>query len=355
MGEKLGTRAFARFLAFAVAATVMVAGLAAPPPAHAADTPEQSEAELAAALRAYLAPKAGNFSVSVRELDGDMRSVSLNGTSRVEPASTIKLFYAWAALRAIDNGTLSFGTVLSSKVTVRSCLTVMIQVSDNACAVDLRLKLGMTKLNSLFKSEGYPNTYIVLDSKGRYVTKRTSTSDLALLLARLERGELLSEAQTNEFKKMLLAQIWRHRFSSGVAKGTVVGSKSGELWVSSGMVQADTAIIYGPNSTYVLTAIGTNGASATAIRGISTVVYRHLQGEFDTKATFPTQQFVTTSQIHLRKSPGGSLIRVLSKGTAVEVISSSRTWMYVKVGGSYGWVPFQHLKLREAYLWPEAG
>jgi hypothetical protein len=231
----------------------------------------------------------------------------------------------------------------------------MIQVSDNNCSADLRVKLGMTKLNSLFKSEGYSNTYIVLDSRGRYVTKRTSTNDLAKLLVRLERGELLSEAQTGEFKKMLLAQIWRQRFSSGVAKGTVVASKSGQLWVSSGMVEGDTAIIYGPNSTYVLTAIGTHGASTLAIKGISTIVYRHLQGEFTTKASFPAQQFVTTIPTHIRKSPDGSIIRGLSTGTAVQVISSSHTWMWVKVGSTHGWVPFQHMKLREAYLWPESG
>jgi beta-lactamase class A len=355
MGEKFKTRALACCVAFAVAATVMMAGLASPPPAHAADTPEQSEAELVAALRAYLAPKAGDFSVSVRELDGDMRSVSLGGTKRVEPASTIKLFYAWAALRAIDNGTLNYSTRLRSNVTVRRCLIVMIQVSDNNCAVDLRLKLGMTKLNSLFKSEGYPNTYIVLDSKGRYVTKRTSTNDLALLLARLERGELLSETQTAFFQKMLLAQIWRQRFSSGVAKGTVVASKSGQLWVSSGMVEADTAIIHGPNSTYVLTAIGTHGASTIAMRGLSTVVYRHLQGDFDTRASFPSQQFVTTTDTYIRRAPNGSLIKALQTGTAVQVISSSHTWMWVKVGSTHGWVPFSHLKLRDAYLWPESG
>ena len=111
------------------------------------------------------------------------------------------------------------------------------------------------------------NTYIVLDSKGRYVTKRTSSDDLALLLARLEQGALLSEEGTNEFTKRLLAQIWRQRISSGVAAGTVVGSKSGQLWVPSGMVEADTAIIHGPNSTYVLTVIGTHGAVGTTVRG----------------------------------------------------------------------------------------
>lgn len=352
------TRAFACGVAFAVAATVMMAGLAPLQPAQAAAapeqaaTPEESAAELEAKLRTYLAPRPGDFSVSVRELDGDMRSVSVHGTKRLEPASTIKLFYAWAALRAIDRGTLSYDTVLSPRVTVRTCLALMIQISDNQCAIDIRLKIGMTNLNTLFAREGYPNTYIVLDSSGRYVTKRTSTDDLALLLTRLERGELLSEAQTSEFKKMLRAQIWRQRFASGVQKGTVVASKSGQLWVSSGMVEADTAIIYGPSSTYVLTAIGVNGASTNSIRDISTIVYRHLQGEITTKATFSPQQMATTKQIYLRRTPGGSLVKLLPAGTYVEVMWSSRRSVYVKVGSTYGWLDFKHLKLRKTYLWP---
>ena len=286
------------------------------------------------------------------ELDGEQRSVSLSGARTVEPASTIKLFYAWAALRAVDEGTLTLTTPLSSGVTVGRCLTVMIQVSDNQCAVELRLKLGMRKLNLLFKSEGYANTYIVLDSKGHYVTKRTSSDDLALLLARLEQGALLSEAGTAEFKKRLLAQIWRQRIASGVAAGTVVGSKSGQLWVSSGMVEADTAIIHGVHSTYVLTAIGTHGAAGDTIRGISTIVYWYFQGAFKVRASFPLNQFVTTTKVKLRTAPGSSLVKYLPKGTAVRVLYSNREWMRVKAGTRYGWVPIQQLSLRNAYLWP---
>ncbi|TAL41287.1 MAG: hypothetical protein EPN91_11025, partial [Salinibacterium sp.] len=339
-------------MAFVVAAALMVAGLAAPQRALAADTPEEFQHQLSGALATYLATKRGRYSVTVTELDGEQRSMSLHGASRVEPASTMKLFYAWATLRAVDEGTLSLATRLSSGLTVGRCLTVMIQVSDNPCAVDLRLKIGMRNLNRLFASEGYANTYIVLDSQGHYVTKRTSSDDLALLLARLEQGALLSESGTNEFTKRLLAQIWRHRISSGVAAGTVVGSKSGELWVSTGMVEADTAIVHGPHSTYVLTAIGTNGAASTTIRGISTIVYRHLQGNFTVRASFPAQQFVTTTKVKLRRFPGGSPIRYLSKGTAVQVFYSNREWMRVKAGRRYGWVSFQELSLRNAYRWP---
>ena len=360
MGARRGTRAFARCLTFAVAATLMVAGLAAPQPALASGAlPEPALAaagefphELAAALKTYLSTKKGKYSVTVTELDGEQRTLSLNGAKRVEPASTMKLFYAWAALRAIDEGTLTLATPLSSGVSVGRCLTVMIQVSDNQCAVELRLKLGMRKLNLLFTSEGYANTYIVLDSKGHYVTKRTSTDDLALLLARLEQGALLSEEGTNRFKKLLLAQIWRHRISSGVAAGTVVGSKSGQLWVSSGMVEADTAIIHGVHSTYVLTVIGTNGAAGNTVRGISTIVYWHLQGSFKVKASFQLNQFVTTIKVKLRKAPGGSLVKYLPKGTAVQVLYSNREWMRVKAGTRYGWVPIQALTLRASYLWP---
>ena len=357
------TRAFARWWAFAVAATLIVAGLAAPPhPAFAADAAPQTsltadasaefQPALAAALQTYLSTKTGRYSVTVTELDGEQRSMSLNGARRVEPASTIKLFYAWATLRAIDEGTLTLVTKLSSGVTVGRCLTLMIQVSDNPCAVDLRNRIGLRKLNRLFLSEGYLNTYLVLDSSGRYVTKRTSSDDLALLLARLEQGALLTEAGTYEFKRRLLAQIWRQRITSGIEAGTVVGSKSGQLWVSSGMVEADTAIIHGEHSTYVLTVIGTHNAAGSTVRGISTIVYRYLQGDFTVKATFPASQFVTTTKVRLVRSPGGSLVTYLRTGTPVQVLISSRNWMRVKVGTRYGWVPFTQLSLRPAYLWP---
>jgi Ca2+-binding RTX toxin-like protein len=365
MGER-GLRARARCLAFAVAATLVVGGLAAPQPALAAamaaprpalaaDTSGEAQQVLAAALQTYLSTKKGRYSVTVTELDGEQRSMSLYGARRVEPASTMKLFYAWATLRAVDEGTLTLATRLSSGISVGRCLTVMIQVSDNLCAVDLRMRIGMRKLNSLFTSEGYANTYIVLDSAGRYVTKRTSTDDLALLLARLQQGTLLSEAGTNEFKKLLLAQIWRQRISSGVAAGTVVGSKSGQLWVSTGMVEADTAVIHGAHSSYVLTVIGTHGAAGSTIRGISTIVYRYLQGDLPVKASFPLNQFATTTKVKLRTSPGGSLVKYLPQGTAVQVIYSSRTWMRVKAGTSYGWVSIQELSLRSAYRWPLPG
>lgn len=352
MGEIRGTRLRGRLAALGLAAALTVAGLVPAQSASAEVTPELSEQEFVAELSRYLSTKNGVYSVTVRELEGEQRTISLNGSRRVEPASTIKLFYAWAALQAVDRGTLSLSSRLASGKTVANCLSVMIEVSDNPCAVDLRLKLGMRQLNALFASEGYTGTSIVLDSKGRYVTKRTTTDDLALLLSRLATGELLSEAQTAQFTKRLLAQIWRHRISSGVPPGAVVGSKSGQLWVSSGMVEADTAIVYGPNGTYVLAAIGTHRANVTAIRGISTYVYRYLQGPVAEKAVFPAKQYVTKIDVYLRKSPAGTRITQVRKGTAVQVLSSDRIWLRVKVGSRYGWLPYAHLALGTAYRWP---
>lgn len=356
MGDQRGTRVRTRLGAILIAAALTITGLVAAPPAIAADATENASdavsEELTAALRTYIAAKPGVYSVSVIELDGEQRTVSISGTRRVEPASTIKLFYAWAALKAIDDGTLSLSSPLSSGISVARCLTLMIQLSDNNCSVDLRLKLGMRNLNRLFASAGYPNTYIVLDSRGRYVTKRTSTDDLALLLARLEQGTLLSDAMTVQFKNRLLAQVWRQRISSGVQAGTVIGSKSGQLWVSSGMVEADTAIVHGPTSTYVLTAVGTNNAITSAIRGISTIVYQHLQGPITLRATFPATQFVTTGKVALRTKPGGAVIKYLPVNTAVQMLHSNRVWLQVKVGSRTGWVMFQQLALHPAYLWP---
>lgn len=57
----------------------------------------------------------------------------------------------------------------------------------------LRLREQLTELNELFDEEGYENTHIVTDDEGGYVTKRTTTNDLARLLRPLDAGTLLSD------------------------------------------------------------------------------------------------------------------------------------------------------------------
>ncbi len=302
-------------------------------------------------LRGFLATQPGHYSVSVQEFGGQERQVSINERLRTEPASTIKLFYAWLALRQVDRGKLSLTTRLASGFTLQTCLRLMISVSDNYCSVDIREHLGNRWINQALAAWGYPDTYIQLGSAGTYLGKRTSTADLNRLLLDIEAGASLSPASTSFLHSLMLAQAWRARIASGVDVAATVESKSGQLLIDSGMVEADIAIVRGPSTTYVLSVLGSYNAKKFVIQRLSRLVYEHFEGTITTLASYPVAQYVTYRSTAMTQSPTASTGVIVPAGTRVEVIASIRSRMYAKVAGRSGWVPFAALRLRPEYRW----
>ena len=334
-----------RGISIALALVFSVSGAA---PAMAGPSPE-----LANNIRAYLSDQPGAYTVSLRELSSDGVTVGIDDTVQVEPASVIKLFYAWAALRRVDRGSLALSKTMSNGLTWDRCLKLMISISDNKCSADIRQALGNTTLNALFAASGYPNTVIKLTSNGAYKTKRTSAADTTLLLSRLEAGTLLSPVMTTYFHQLLKDQIWRTRINLGVPSGIPVENKGGELWVASGWTQSDAAIIRGPRSTYVLSVYGRNDATKSAIAGISRIVYEYVQGQSVTNpARFDAYQYEATTRVAVRKSPGGAITYRVGQGTFIKAYLSERNWVEIKAyGKTRGWVEFQNLRLREQFRW----
>jgi beta-lactamase class A len=301
-------------------------------------------------LDTYLATRAGHYSVTAIELGGANRSVHINGSTSVDPASIFKLYYAWLALERIHQGTLGFTTKLTSGYQLGTCLKLMISYSDNYCTVDIRSKLGNAYVNSHLSELGLTESRIVLDSQGKYLTKVTTTDDVATFLTKLHRGELLNTTYTSKFIEYLKAQIWRSRISSALPVGTQVASKSGQLLVDSGMIEGDSAIIYGPTSTYVLVAIGTNNATASAIRGISDLIFRAWQGNIQIASNYSSYQLVAPTTVYLRSKPGGWVVKTIKAGTAIKVYWNNRGWVYVNAAGRKGYIYYSRMRLSNRYL-----
>lgn len=335
-----------RFVVSLVLATA--ATLTATPSAFATEA-----SDLAAEISAYTNTLDSDYTVSVRELGEGGVSVGVDEHLRVEPASVIKLFYAWAALRRVDLGSLQLSQTMANGLTWDRCMKLMITISDNKCSADIRIALGNRTLNSLFAASGYPDTYIKLTAAGAYKTKRTSAADTALLLSRLEEGTLLSPSSTAYFHQLLKDQVWRTRINLGVPAGVRVENKGGELWVSTGWTQSDAAIVRGAHSTYVLAIYGRNEASKAAVAGISRIVYESLQGEPVTNpASFSSYQFVSTKAITVRATPGGRVLYTVPAGKKLKAYVSDRNWIEVKRSHhARGWVKFTQLKLRDQYRW----
>lgn len=314
-----------------------------------------SEAELTAAVQQRLSGLPGSYSVSVRQLEGLQASVSIRGAVAQEPVSVIKLFVAYAVLDRIDRGLLSFTTPTRSGVSVSDCLRVMIHVSDNYCHHDLVALLGVSALSSQLSAEGYSATIYSGSPSASvpYSSKLSSTDDLALLLSRLERGELLGADMTAHFFTLLETQLWRSKIPSGVEAGVPVANKTGSAWAAAGWFHSDAAIVTAPQGAYVIAVLGSGGATATGVRDISRIVYEHFNGPVVTAGSFSDLNVATSGPTtYFNSADTSTPLGTIPSGTVIAVDSSVRTWYRVIYNGSGVYV--HSSALRNAVDYPQS-
>ena len=284
------------------------------------------------------------------ELTGAKRELHIRDTTQVDPASMFKLYYAGLAFERIELGKWQLSTKLSSENSVKTCLRLMISFSDNECASDFRTKLGISSINKRLLSWGLSSSHIVTNSRGQYLTKHTTTGDLAHFLKELHAGNILNANNTSGLIDLMKNQVWRGRISSGIQLGIQVASKSGQLLTNNGMIEADSALVYSPSSTYLLVVVGTSGATGVAVRGVSKLVYESWQGPITSRAIYPKAQLIVAKKTYLRNHAGGRILKTLAAGSALELLWSERSWLYVVSGSTKGFVYENAVRLSNRYL-----
>lgn len=302
----------------------------------AADSRSASQTELTNKLTSLIATLPGTYSVSVRQVTGVQAAVNIRGATMQEPASVMKLFAVYGVLKRIDQGRLSLNMPTRSGVSVRDCIHVTLHISDNLCHWDLVAMVGEQNLNNLFAAEGFSRTvYAGFDASGRkWTSKHTTTGDLAFLLDRLEQGTLLSGAMTTLFIDELETQLWRSRIPSGAPPGTPVANKTGQLWVSGGMIEGDAGIVKGAKHTHTIAVLGSKNATGNAIRDIARVVYEHFNGSFAEAASYTRLNLVTTATTTAYQHAGTGSTRTVAAGTRVRADYSARLWYRVILDGT---------------------
>lgn len=293
-----------------------------------------------------------SYAVTVRQIGGLEVLTGKTGATRREPASMMKLFVAWAALKRVEKKQASLSTKLSSGLTVKECLRELIWMSDNYCHTDLVHWIGVSNLNKQIAAAGYSQTSYGRVLKGQdvlYAGNRTTSNDLSLLVARLEKGQILNKTHTTLLRDLMHTQLFRSRIPNGIPASAYQASKPGSLWVKGGLLQADTAIIRGPKATFVLTVIGDAGSSKAGIRDIARTVYTHLNGSFGAAAKHSDLHVRTTKNATWRKSAGGAVGGTIPKGTPLQVSDSKRHWYKLHYRGGYAWVWYSSLRTNLAY------
>jgi len=325
-------------IALLIAATLFAASCATVPtaqvesaiaPAPAASN--TSEDMLETAVEERLATLSGDYAVSVRELTGEERELSIRGEEAREPASVIKLFVAYAALDRVDTGELALDDTVRSGVSVADCLQVMIVISDNNCHWELVDLLGEERLREQFAREGYSATSYP-DGYGDDAAnpdKTTSADDLALLLERLHEGDLLSADSSALLLDLMAAQIYRQRAPSGVPADAEVADKPGLLAVDDGLVNTNAALVSTDDGTYAIAIMGQGGTTNWAMAQIVRTVHESLYGPVVAVREFPALALDVVRDTTRHDRPEGAPDGIVAAGTRLGVLWSERLWVYV--------------------------
>lgn len=187
------------------------------------------------------------------------RYLDLNGYDAFSAASMIKLPVLVSLLAAVDRGEIRFDQQLNvrsdlitggsgylqwrpvgSKCSVKETAELMIVVSDNT-ATNMLIDLlgGKDRINDEFRSWGLKQTEIhnfLGDFTG---TNKTSPYDLVYLLARIDRGELLSPASKQWLMDVMSRTRIRTLLNPGLGPGAKIAHKTGDI----GIMVGDAGIV----------------------------------------------------------------------------------------------------------------
>ena len=209
-----------------------------------------SDTGLSALMQHFANDNPGTYGVSMIELSGQRRRAGVNETQKFTTASTYKAYIAYSVLRRIESGEMSWDQQIVGGRNAAKCFDDMIVLSDNPCAEEFVRRIGYAPLHRDVQALGLTNTSFI--DKESY---KTTAGDLSTFMASLEAGQLpISAANRAKLLDALKRNVYRRGIPAGAA-----GQVADKVGFLDGLLH-DTAIVYSPNGTYVLT-IMTDGSS----------------------------------------------------------------------------------------------
>ena len=227
-------------------------------------------------IDSWAAGQPSNFSINVRELNGDLRTASYQPERSMVTASTYKVFVAYAALHSIEQGKYTLNSKTRTGQSIETCLNKMIINSDNDCGRAIGFLLGWSSINDLVHQQGFVHTELnnyIEGNDSPVGEKYTTANDEADLLYGLYSGKLLNKSNADLLFSLMKQQVWGERIAAGLPVGIEAATKPG--WLSG--VQNDMGIVYGTNSTYIIVILS-DGNNTAPLAQLSKLVYDYLNG-----------------------------------------------------------------------------
>ena len=208
----------------------------------------------------------GDTAISVQHIGGRGWRAAANGDKTYVPASTYKIFVAYAVLKQIESGAMGWDDRATGGQTVSDCFDTMIINSDNPCSEWFGEKIGWKNITAMIHGAGVSRATSLYTKAGFVAT----ANDEALFLTKLESGALLSPSSTSRLLDIMKRQVYRAGIPAGA--GLSVANKVGFL----GGLLHDAGIVYAPSGTYALV-IMTSGSSWAQIADIARQINAHLR------------------------------------------------------------------------------
>lgn len=233
--------------------------------------------KLKTALETQMSGWQGDWSVYFEDYDTGA-TFSIN-SHQVYSASLIKLFIAQTVYQKFTEGVLPISAKLNDEV------RKMITYSDNEAWKYIARAIGggsytrgMTIVTDTAQASGFADTGQFYQGNHRNFNF-TSVNDCGAFLRRLLEGNIVSKEYSDKLLTLLKQQQHTHKIPAGVPSGLETANKTGEL----DYVQGDAAIIFAPESTYILTVIGDDLENSYAvtykITDLSKTVYEFISNK----------------------------------------------------------------------------
>lgn len=223
--------------------------------------------------------------------------VDLGGAEPVAAASTIKVPILVAFLQQVDAGTMALnqamvlqeeyvaggsgnlrGEAVGTEYTALEVATRMIVDSDNTATNMMIAALGgVEALNQTFAAWGLGSTLLRSPLPDLDGTNTTSPKDLALLMALIDQGGLVTPRSRDRMFSIMQRTVNRGLIPSGISDGSVMANKTGDI----ATILGDVALVDVPNGRrYVLAVMvqrpTNDGRASELIRRMTETIHQEM-------------------------------------------------------------------------------
>ena len=234
-------------------------------------------------LRQKLQPLVSGFQGDVGIYVQHLRTgetVAINADTLFPTASMVKIPITIGMLDKIEKGEIAYDTLLTyrdsllyegddilgsfkdgERIDLPKVMMLMITTSDNTASLWCQALAGTgTSINRWLSENGFENTRVNSRTEGRsgdwrkYGWGQTTPREMAELLVKIRRGEVISPRASERIYRNLVRIHWDHSALSRIPPYVQAASKSG--WVSRS--RSEVVLVNAPHGDYVFCVITKN-------------------------------------------------------------------------------------------------